>query len=369
VTDRVDSIVVGAGVVGLACGRALARAGHEVLVLEKEPLIGSATSSRNSEVIHAGIYYPPSSLKARLCVRGKTMLYEYCAIHGIPHRRCEKLVVAADPGEVASLQQIRENGEASGVDDLRIIDGPSATALEPALRCHAALVSPSSGIIDSHQYMLALQGDIEDAGGVVSLGSHFDRARTQNGDLVVSVRTAGSETLDVACKHLVNAAGLDAQRVAQSIEGMPPANIPEQYLAKGNYFVVSGAAPFSRLIYPLPTSASLGLHYSIDMGGQVRFGPDVEWVSAVDYTVNDARAAKFEESIRRYYPALPDGALKPGYAGVRPKIAGPGAPPADFVVQGPDTHGVPGLINLFGIESPGLTASLAIGEDVASATA
>ncbi len=365
-SDFVECIVVGAGVVGLACARAIAQSGRQVLVLEKEPLIGSETSSRNSEVIHAGIYYPPESLKAALCVRGKDMLYDYCETQGIPHGRCEKLVVAANAGEVAALERIRQNALASGVHDLELIDGAAATRLEPKLRCHAALRSPSTGILDSHQYMLALEGDIENAGGSVVPRSYVAEARRAGETFEVVVETEEPEPIVVASRMLVNAAGLWAQQVAQRVEGMPPERIPKQYLAKGNYFVMSGKAPFSRLIYPLPTAASLGLHYSIDLGGQVRFGPDVEWVERIDYRVDATRAAAFEAAIRRYFPELPRAALQPGYAGVRPKIVGPDDPAGDFVIQGEGEHGVAGLVNLFGIESPGLTSSLAIAEEVAS---
>ncbi len=363
-TNSIECLVIGAGVVGLAIGRAIALAGHNVLVVESEGRIGSGTSSRNSEVIHAGIYYAPGSYKAVLCVRGKEMLYDYCASHDIPYLRCGKLIVAASPDEVPGLKKISANAKASGVHDIEMIDGQAATSMEPNLRCHAALISPSTGIIDSHRYMAALDADIATNGGLVSLHSNLIGAASTRTGLLARIQDLGGETVEIACRVLVNAAGLGAQRVAQRIDGMPKSRIPKQYLAKGNYFVMNGQAPFARLIYPLPTSASLGLHYSVDLGGQVRFGPDVEWVEEVDYDVDGTRAAAFEDSIRRYFPGLTKHALWPGYAGIRPKIAGPKEPAADFVIQAPGDHGVPGLINLFGIESPGLTSSLAIAETV-----
>lgn len=364
--DSVEIVVVGAGVVGLAIAKYLAESGHEVLVLEKEKWIGSETSARNSEVIHAGLYYPPESKKAALCIEGKEALYTYCDERGIPHRRCGKLIVAADDGEITSLQRIRANGIASGVDDLVMIDADAATALEPNLKCVAALHSPSTGIVDSHQYMLALEGDIAASGGMIALQTTFLGARrSAQGFSVTTQSVDGAETL-LSCRWLVNAAGLHAQAVARLVEDMPSAAIPARYLAKGLYFTLSGAAPFQRLVYPLPTAASLGLHYSVDLGGQARFGPDVEWIDTIDYEVDGSRARMFEANIRRYFPALKPNSLQPGYAGIRPKIVPPGAPAGDFVIQGPIDHGLDGLIHLFGIESPGLTSSLAIGRTVAT---
>lgn len=363
--DSVEIVVVGAGVVGLAIAKCLAESGCEVLVLEKEKWIGSETSARNSEVIHAGLYYPPDSKKAALCIEGKEALYSYCAERGIPHRRCGKLIVAADDDEISSLQKIRTNGIASGVDDLVMIDADAAKALEPNLECVAALHSPSTGIVDSHQYMLALEGDIGAAGGMIALQTMFLGGRQSAQGFTVEAQSGdGTEAL-LTCRWLVNAAGLHAQTVAGSVENMPSEMIPARYLAKGVYFTLSGAAPFQRLVYPLPTAASLGLHYSVDLGGQARFGPDVEWIDTIDYEVDGNRARKFEASIRRYFPALKSGSLHPGYAGIRPKIVPPGAPAGDFLIQGPTTHGLDGLIHLFGIESPGLTSSLAIGRAVA----
>jgi L-2-hydroxyglutarate oxidase LhgO len=364
--DSVEIVVVGAGVVGLAVAKCLADAGREVLVLEKEEQIGSETSARNSEVIHAGIYYPPRSMKAVLCVEGKVALYRYCAERGIPHKQCGKLIVAADERETPALEKIRVNATESGVTDLVMIDAKAAQALEPNLQCEVALLSPSTGIIDSHQYMLALEGDISRQGGMVALRSTFRGADPITGGFNLKVDAAGSGVMALECRILINAGGLHAQRVANTIRPMPRELVPQQHFAKGSYFTLSGRAPFERLIYPLPTTASLGLHYSVDLGGQARFGPDVEWVDAIDYEVDANRAAEFVSSIRRYYPALESDALSPGYAGVRPKVVGPGEPAGDFELQGPQTHGVSGLINLFGIESPGLTSSLAIGKNVAA---
>jgi L-2-hydroxyglutarate oxidase LhgO len=365
-TESVEIVVVGAGVVGLAVAKHLADAGREVLVLEKEEQIGSETSARNSEVIHAGIYYPPGSMKAALCVAGKAALYSYCAERGIPHKQCGKLIVAADVRETPSLEKILVNATESGVTDLALIDAEAARALEPNLQCEVALLSPSTGIIDSHQYMLALEGDISRQGGIVAVRSTFCSADLIADGFKLEVDTAGSNVMALDCRILINAGGLHAQRVANTIQTMPRELVPQRYLAKGSYFTLSGRAPFERLIYPLPTTASLGLHYSVDLGGQARFGPDVEWIDAVDYEVDAERAAEFESSIRRYFPALDSSALSPGYAGVRPKIVGPGESAGDFELQGPQEHGVDGLINLFGIESPGLTSSLAIGSHVAS---
>ena len=364
--ESVEIVVIGAGVVGLAVAKCLADIGREVLVLEKEEQIGSETSARNSEVIHAGIYYPPRSMKAALCVEGKAALYRYCVERGISHRRCGKLIVAAERRETPGLEKILVNATQSGVTDLTMIDAEAARALEPNLQCEMALLSPSTGIIDSHQYMLALEGDISRQGGIVALQSTFCGANPIAEGFNLKVDTAGSDFMTLDCRILINASGLHAQHVAKTIQMMPRELVPKQHLAKGSYFTMSGRAPFERLIYPLPTTASLGLHYSVDLGGQARFGPDVEWIDAIDYEVDADRADEFESSIRRYFPTLESGALSPGYAGVRPKIVGPGEPAGDFELQGPQTHGVDGLINLFGIESPGLTSSLAIGRHVAA---
>ena len=360
--DEVDCVVVGAGVVGLAVARALALAGREVLVLDAAEGIGTETSSRNSEVIHAGIYYRAGSLMAKTCVAGRQMLYAYCASHGVPARNCGKLIVATSAAEAEQLEGIRLRAAANGVGDLRLISGEEARRIEPALACTAALVSPSTGIIDSHAYMLALQGDAENAGAVFAF--HAPVLRGVVGGGVTTIEVGGAEPMALSCRLLVNAAGLHAPALARRIEGMPAAHIPGAYFAKGNYFSLTMKSPFSRLIYPVPVPGGLGTHLTIDLGGQARFGPDVEWIDRIDYDVDPRRGAVFYESIRRWWPGLPDGALAPGYAGIRPKTVPQGAPGQDFVIQGAATHGVAGLVHLFGIESPGLTASLALAEEV-----
>jgi L-2-hydroxyglutarate oxidase LhgO len=361
--ERVECVVVGAGAVGLAAARALAISGRDVVVLERENRIGSITSARNSEVIHAGIYYPNGSLKARLCVSGRDLLYRYCDDHGISHRRIGKLIVAPSGDDAAALEAIRSNALANGVDDLKPLDGAAARALEPELRCRAALLSPSTGIIDSHGLMLAFQGDAEASGAAIALESTFESATAGDG-LTVRVGLADGSTMTLGCRVLVNAGGLGAQAVAHAIQGLPGATIPPLFLAKGNYFTLAGPAPFSRLIYSIPTAGGLGIHFGLDLAGASKFGPDAEWIPGIDYRVDPARASRFETAIRRWYPGLGDEALRPGYAGVRPKIVPEGAPPGDFAIHGPAVHGVAGLVNLFGIESPGLTASLAIAERV-----
>lgn len=366
--ESIDCAVVGAGVVGLAVARALALAGREVLVLEAAGAVGTQTSSRNSEVIHAGIYYPPGSLKARLCVEGRERLYRFCAERGVPHRRLGKLIVATRDSEVETLERYRANALANGVQDLEWLDPRGVARLEPAVRCVAALHSPSTGILDSHAYMQALQGEAEHHGAVIALRSPVRSGRMLPSGIGLEVESGG-EAVTLTCRAVVNCAGLTAPRVARSIEGMPLEHVPRERYAKGHYFVLKGRSPFGRLIYPVPEPGGLGVHVTLDLGGQARFGPDVEWVDAIDYGFDASRARRFYEAIRRYYPALPEDALLPGYTGIRPKIAGPGEPAADFLIQGPETHGVPGLVHLFGIESPGLTASLAIAERVAAAIA
>jgi L-2-hydroxyglutarate oxidase LhgO len=361
--DKVDCVVIGAGVIGLAVARRLTLAGREVVVLEEAEGIGTVTSSRNSEVIHAGIYYPAGSWMARMCVSGKLALYRYCDEHGIPFRNCGKLIVATTPQEAEKLQSIRTHAEANGVGDMQTLSGDAARALEPALNCDAALLSPSTGIIDSHGYMLALRGDAEAAGAAFAFHTPLQRARAAVGH--IELEAGGEAPMTLACDLLVNAAGLAAPAVARSIEGMPIEMIPVPYLAKGNYFSCSVRAPFSRLIYPVPEPGGLGVHLTLDMAGQARFGPDVEWVDAIDYAVDPARAERFYPAIRKYWPTLPDGALMPSYSGIRPKIVPPAVARQDFLMQGPQDHGVAGLINLFGIESPGLTSSLAIADHVA----
>jgi L-2-hydroxyglutarate oxidase LhgO len=363
-TERVETVVAGAGVVGLAVARALALAGHEVLVLEAEPAIGSVTSARNSEVIHAGLYYPPGSLKARLCVPGREQLYCYCAERGVAAPRIGKLVVATAPDEIPALEAVARRAAANGVTDLRWLESREAQALEPALACTAALLSPSTGIIDSHGLMLAYQGDAEGAGAqIVCRAPILGGAVTADGFVL---EIGGDAAMRLGCRRLINCAGLDAVALASRIDGVPAAALPRAYLCKGSYYSLSGRAPFSRLIYPVPEHAGLGVHLTLDLGGQARFGPDVEWVETCNYDVDIARAAGFYAAIRRYWPALPDDSLQPGYAGIRPKITGPGEPAADFRIDGPEVHGVAGLVNLLGIESPGLTASLAIADHVAA---
>ncbi|WP_399696503.1 NAD(P)/FAD-dependent oxidoreductase [Xenophilus sp.] len=360
--DEFDCAVIGAGVVGLAVARALALQGREVIVLESEGAIGTGTSSRNSEVIHAGIYYPQGSLKARLCVQGKEMLYAYAAERNLPHRRCGKLIVATAPAQAAALEDIVRKARANGVDDLQALDARQARALEPSLSCEAALLSPSTGIVDSHALMLALQGDLENAGGMLALKSPVARAVCGP----AGIDLIGADGTQLRCRSVVNAAGLAAPALARRFDGLDPRHVPAAHWAKGSYFTLAGRSPFSRLIYPVPEAAGLGVHLTLDLGGQAKFGPDVQWVdSPDDLEVDPSRADGFYAEVRKYWPALADGALQPGYAGIRPKISGPGEPARDFVIQGPAEHGVAGLVNLFGIESPGLTSSLAIAEFVA----
>jgi L-2-hydroxyglutarate oxidase LhgO len=360
--EKVECVVIGAGVIGLAVARRLAQSGHEVIVLEAAEGIGTVTSSRNSEVIHAGIYYRSGSLMARMCVSGKQALYRYCGDQGIPYRNCGKLIVATTQAETEKLQSIRAHAEANGVTDLQTLTGEAARALEPALHCEAALLSPSTGIIDSHAYMLALRGNAEDAGAAFAFHTPLLGARAHTDR--IEVDAGGEAPMSLECRLLINAAGLGAISVARSIDGMPVEKIPPAYLAKGNYFSCSARAPFSHLIYPVPEPGGLGVHLTLDMAGQARFGPDVEWVDSIDYAVDPARAERFYPAIRRYWPALPDDALMPSYSGMRPKIVPPAVAVQDFLIQGRKEHGIDGLINLFGIESPGLTSSLAIADYV-----
>jgi L-2-hydroxyglutarate oxidase LhgO len=370
--EAVDVVVIGAGVVGLAVARALAHAGREVMVLERETAIGTGVSSRNSEVIHAGLYYEPGSLKARLCVRGKDLLYAFCDSHSVNHRRCGKLVVATDDAQLAGLKKIEVRAQANGVP-VQWLGGDEVRALEPALKAQAALLSPSTGIVDSHGLMLALQGDLEAAGGAVAVASQVVRGEVVDGGIVLEVLADG-EPMWLEARTVVNAAGLFACPVARGIHGLDPRHVPTERYAKGSYFALAGKAPFSRLVYPAPQDAWLGVHLTLDLGGQAKFGPDLEWLPAgqeplaIDYTVDARRADGFYDEVRRYWPALADSALQPSYSGVRPKLYGPGEPAPDFRIDGPTQHGVPGLVNLFGIESPGLTSALAIGEYVALTT-
>jgi L-2-hydroxyglutarate oxidase LhgO len=367
--EQVDAVVIGAGVVGLAVGRALALAGHEVMVLESENAIGTGTSSRNSEVIHAGIYYPAGSLKARLCVQGKQMLYAYCAERGVAHQRLGKLIVATSPEQVQALDGIVAKAAANGVHDLQKLTAEQARALEPALSCEAALLSPSTGVIDSHGYMLALQGDMENAGGLLALVSPVQHIGVRQGTVSHPIRVCTQDGTELACKVLVNAAGLSAVAIARGMDGLDKSGLaqalPLAYFAKGNYFTLVGKAPFSRLIYPVPEKAGLGVHLTLDLGGQAKFGPDVQWVEdPADLQVDPRRGDAFYAEVRKYWPGLADGALQAGYAGMRPKINAPHEAAADFMIQGPAEHGVAGLVNLLGIESPGLTSSLAIADEV-----
>ncbi len=359
--DQFDCVVVGAGVVGLAVARALALSRREVLVLEACSAIGTQTSSRNSEVIHAGMYYPTGSLKAQLCVRGNAMLYDYCEMRGVAHRRCGKFIVATTVDQLAQLEAIQARALANGVNDLVLLDQAQALAAEPALQCEGALHSPSTGIVDSHGLMLSLLADLEHAGGTLALNSPLALAKI-DGNAIELVADDGTR---LRAASVVNAAGLKAPALAARFAGLDPHHVPTAYFAKGNYFTLGGRSPFSHLIYPVPEAAGLGVHLTLDLGGQARFGPDVQWVDSSDDTrVEPARGDAFYAEVRKYWPALPDGALQPAYAGIRPKISGPGEPARDFCIQGPQDHGVAGLVNLFGIESPGLTSCLAIAEVV-----
>jgi L-2-hydroxyglutarate oxidase LhgO len=367
--ERVDAVVVGAGVIGLACARELALAGRETIVVESTDGIGNGTSSRNSEVIHAGLYDAPGSLKATFCVAGRRLLYPYCEAHGVGHRRCGKLVVAASAAQVDALREIEVRALANGVEGLRWLSGAEARALEPALKAEAALLSTVTGIIDSHSLMLAYLGDVERAGGALVVRSPVQGATVTSDGIVL--RVGGDEPIELLAGAVVNSGGLFAQSLARRIDGLDASTIPRERFAKGNYYALTARSPFTRLIYPVPEPGGLGVHLTLDLAGQARFGPDVEWLEpglapdAIDYAVDPARGERFEGAIRRWWPGLPEHALAPAYSGVRPKLANPGEPARDFVLQGPDAHGVAGLVNLYGIESPGLTASLAIAAAVA----
>jgi L-2-hydroxyglutarate oxidase LhgO len=360
--EKMDCAVIGAGVVGLAVARELALAGREVIVLEAEDAIGTHTSSRNSEVIHAGLYYPKDSLKARYCVAGKRLLYRYCAERGVPHSNIGKIVVAVTGEETATLRGYVDKANANGVTDLHWLSREELRELEPAVECVAGFLSPSTGIVDSHALMLAYQGDAENAGAVTVFRSPLLAGQATADGIVLEV--GGDEPMTILCKSVVNCGGLFAQDVARAIRGLPPESIPPQYFAKAHYYTLAGKPPFHRLVYPVASHAHLGVHVTIDLGGQVKFGPDVTWVDGVDYSFDPAREPLFYEAIRKYYPELRDGQLQPGYTGIRPKVSGPTEPAGDFVIRGPAEHGVAGLVNLYGIESPGLTASLSIAEHV-----
>jgi L-2-hydroxyglutarate oxidase LhgO len=365
-TETADCVVIGAGVVGLAVARALALQGREVIILEATEAIGTETSSRNSEVIHAGIYYVPGSLKGELCVAGKTLLYRFCDEHGVSYRNCTKLIVATSESQHATLAAIRANALGNGVADLTFLTGAEAQALEPNLRCVGALLSPSTGIVDSHGLMLAFVGDAESRGAMIAFNSPVGGGRVVDGG--VELEVGGADPMRLRCRTVVNSAGLHAQALARAIAGVPTQSIPPTYYAKGNYFSLAAKPPFTRLIYPVPEPGGLGVHITVDLAGQARFGPDVEWIERIEYTVDPRRADKFYAEVRRYWPDLPDHSLQPAYSGIRPKL-GPAGMNSDFVIQGPAEHGVAGLVNLYGIESPGLTASLAVAERVAAVLA
>ena len=361
-SERVDVAVIGAGVVGLAIARAFALGGRSVTILEAEPAFGTHTSSRNSEVIHAGIYYPSASRKARSCVRGKELLYAYCAANEVPHRRIGKLLVASREDELPALEKLAAQAKANGVLDLEWLDAARVAELEPSVRAVRGVFSPSSGIVDSHSVMAAYLRDARAHGAELVSLSPVVSGEVREGGIELTV--GGAEPISILCTTVVNSAGLFAQRVARSIRGVPESSIPGAYFAKGHYFTMSGKSPFGRLVYPIPAPGGLGVHVTLDLAGQVRFGPDVSWLDGVDYAFDETRAASFYKAIRAYFPELADGSLQPGYTGIRPKLSPAGSPPDDFVVQGPRDHGVPGLVQLFGIESPGLTSSLALAEEV-----
>ena len=361
--DCVECVVVGAGIVGLAIARELALAGREVLILERQNAIGTETSSRNSEVVHAGLHYPSGSLKASTCVRGRDLLYAYCGQNGVPYRRCGKLIVATNETQLADLDRIRVGAARNGVTDVEVLDRAAARSLEPALECVGALLSPSTGIVDSHALMLALLGDAEQHEAALALQCPVRRISATPDGLRLNCGADGE--MELGARWVINAAGLGAVALAASTKGLPKSRIPRAFLAKGSYFSLCGRAPFTHLVYPVPEPGGLGVHLTLDLGGQGRFGPDVEWVDSIDYAVDPARAAGFEADIHKYWPGITGRQLSPANSGIRPKIVGPGASAADFRIDGPETHGVPGLVNLFGIESPGLTACLAIAEDVA----
>jgi L-2-hydroxyglutarate oxidase LhgO len=362
--DRVDTIIAGAGVVGLAVARALSMAGRDVFVLEAEPSFGMGTSSRNSEVVHAGIYYAPESLKATLCVDGRDRLYRYCDEHGVSYRRVSKLIVATEGGQQEKLESLAANAIKCGVNDLSFLEGNKARALEPELRCEAALLSPSTGIIDSHGFMLALLGEAQAHGAQFVFNTKIEGGEVTSQGIKLEASDSDGERFAILADVFINAAGLAAPELARCISGLPAETIPKAYFARGRYFTLNGRTPFSRLIYPVPVPGGLGVHLTLDLSGAARFGPDVEWIDTIDYRVDPSAAKAFYSEIRRYWPRLPDDALAPAYAGVRPKICGPGERAADFRIDGPVRHGVPGLVNLFGIESPGLTASLSLAEAV-----
>jgi L-2-hydroxyglutarate oxidase LhgO len=355
-------MVIGAGVVGLAIAREAARRGHDVIVAEAADSIGTGTSSRNSEVIHAGLYYPTGSKRALHCPRGRRMLYAYCGSHGIPHKKLGKLFIVTKDADIGKLEAIYRQALTNGVENVAMLEAAEAKRLEPALTCVAAFHSAETGIVDSHRFMLALEGDIEDRGGVIAFNTPVERIARD--DAGWRVTFGGAEPGEIAVDAVVNSAGHGAQRLARAIEGYPVERVPKQALAKGNYFGFAGRAPFSRLIYPAPVPGGLGIHITLDLAGRMRFGPDVEWIEAMNFDVDPRRGEAFYAAIRTYWPGLPDDSLFPDYAGIRPKITGPGEPAADFMIDGPAEHGLPALVHLFGIESPGLTSALSLAEEV-----
>lgn len=360
--DKLDCIIIGAGVIGLAAARSLAMSGREVFILERLESIGNEASSRNSEVIHAGIYYSPGSLKAKLCVRGKELLYNYCGERGIGHNRIGKLIAASDESELPELKRLMAQARENGVHDLVWMNRNDVREVEPELNCLAALLSPSTGIMDSHSLMEEFLGDARDGGAELVLNTRVEGGRIADGGIVLEV--GGQEPMTVQSRTVINCGGTHAPNVAHSIEGIPAGSIPPSYMCKGNYFALSGSVPFKHLIYPIPGDHSLGIHLTFDLAGKARFGPDTQWVDSADYAVDSQRTDIFRKSIKKYWTGLPDGGLEPDYSGIRAKITGPDEKAADFMIQGPETHGVPGLVNLYGIDSPGLTASMAIAEEV-----
>jgi L-2-hydroxyglutarate oxidase LhgO len=353
-------LVIGAGVVGLATARACAHAGHDVIVAEATSGIGNGVSSRNSEVVHGGMYYSTGSLRAYHCPRGRRLLYAFCASHGVPHKMCGKLIVATNTAELAKIESIHKQGLLNGVEGLEIIYGNAVSTLEPELSCVAAVLSPHTGIVDSHAFMLALQGDLEDRGGMIAFNTRVDHLA--HGSDGWSVTFSGAERGTLNVDAVINSAGLGATAIAAATENYPRARVPKITMAKGNYFGFAGRPVFSRLIYPAPVDGGLGIHVTLDLAGRMRFGPDVQWIDEENYAVDLARADLFYARIRTYWPHLPDHSLVPDYAGIRPKLSGPGEPAVDFIIEGPAAHGVPNLVNMFGIESPGLTSSLSLAE-------
>lgn len=360
--ERVECAVIGAGAIGLAVSRALAKQGREVVILESENAIGTGTSSRNSEVIHAGIYYPEGSLKATLCVEGKKLLYSYCPKHGIGFKRCGKLIVATNETQIDILENLEKKARVNGVEDLVWLNQQQLKELEPNLKSVCALLSPSTGIIDTHGLMLAYLGEAEAGGAMVAYNTPVIGGIIDNE--FIDLHVGGEQPTTVRCEIVINAGGLYAQSIATAIDGFPKNHIPPTYYAKGSYFVLNGTSPFKHLIYPVPDKASLGIHLTFDLAGQARFGPDVEWINDIDYMVDPSQCDRFYSAVSNYWPQIPPGSLLPGYSGIRPKLQGAGNEPSDFLIAGPETHGVQGLVNLFGIESPGVTASMAIAEDV-----